>query len=223
MTSSISRQSIVAQLDSVLAQYRRASEPDEPGGYVEIEPDEVRALMTRCVAAVERGAPSGTAYSRAATAVFEVDGAADTWHLQQMVGVVRALREDYVGGYMQTVEELIHAGVFDDFLDMANELLAKGYKDPSAVLGGSVLEEHLRKLASRAGVAISSDDRPMKADRLNADLVKASVYNVLEQKGVTAWLDLRNKAAHGHYDEYDAAHVDLMLQGVRGFVARHPA
>jgi len=124
---------------------------------------------------------------------------------------------------MQTVEELVHAGVFDDFLDMAHELLAKGYKDPAAVLGGSVLEEHLRKLASRAGVAISVGDKPKKSDLLNADLVKASVYNVLEQKGVTAWLDLRNKAAHGHFEDYDSAHVDLMLQGVRGFLTRHPA
>ncbi|HEV7938415.1 MAG TPA: hypothetical protein VGP18_10385 [Solirubrobacteraceae bacterium] len=137
--------------------------------------------------------------------------------------MVRALREDYVGGFMQQVEELIHAGVFDDFLEMANELLAKGYKDPAAVLGGSVLEEHLRKLAIRASAAISSDGKPVKADRLNADLVKASVYNVLEQKAVTSWLDLRNKAAHGHYADYDVGHVDLMLQGVRGFLMRYPA
>jgi len=222
MAGSATPQSIIAQLDSVLAQYGRASEPDERGGYVVIEPEEMRALMTRCVAAIERSAPSGTAYARAASAVFNED-AADSWHLQQLVGVVRALCEDYVGGYMQTVEELVHAGVFDDFLDMAHELLAKGYKDPAAVLGGSVLEEHLRKLASRAGVAISVGDKPKKSDLLNADLVKASVYNVLEQKGVTAWLDLRNKAAHGHFEDYDSAHVDLMLQGVRGFLTRHPA
>jgi hypothetical protein len=86
-----------------------------------------------------------------------------------------------------------------------------------------VLEEHLRKLATNASVAVSSNERSKKADLLNAELVKAGVYNVLEQKAVTAWLDLRNKAAHGHYGEYDDAHVDLMLQGIRGFLARHPA
>ena len=167
MASSVNPPSIIAQRDSVLAQYRRVSEPDEIGGHGEIEPEEMRALMTRRVAAIERSAPAGTAYARAASAVFEED-AADSWYLRQLVGVVRALRKDYVGGYMRTVEDLIHAGVFDDFLDMANELLAKGYKDPAAVLGGSVLEEHLRKLASRAGVAIASGDKPKRTDLLNA-------------------------------------------------------
>jgi hypothetical protein len=126
VSGSVNPQSVIAQLDSVLAQYREASEPDERGGWVEIEPEERRALMTRCIAAIERGAASGTAYARAADAVFDDENAADSWYLQQLVGVVRALREDYVGGYMQTVEELIHARLFDDFLDMAHELLAKG-------------------------------------------------------------------------------------------------
>ena len=40
---------------------------------------------------------------------------------------------------------------------------------------------------------------------------------------VTAWLDLRNKAAHGHYLEYTKEQVELMLQSVRDFTARCPA
>jgi hypothetical protein len=66
---------------------------------------------------------------------------------------------------MQTVAELIHAGVFDDFLEMANELLTEGYQHPAAVIGGSVLEEHLRKLAGRAGLEASPGGKPVKADR----------------------------------------------------------
>lgn len=57
------------------------------------------------------------------------------------------MREDYEAGYMRTVEELIHADLFADFLERTDELVSKGYKDPAAVLAGSVLEEHLRKLA----------------------------------------------------------------------------
>lgn len=212
----VNTQSIVAQLDSILAQYSVVDSEKDPRAR------DIQALTTRCIAAVDRGAPEDSAYTRAVEEVTDTEWA-DSFILEHLIGVVRALREDYVGGYMQRVEELIHAGVFDDFLDMANELLTKGYKDPAAVLGGSVLEEHMRKLASRAGVATSSEGKPSKADRVNADLVKGGVYNVLEQKGVTTWLDLRNKAAHGHYHDYDAAHVDLMLQGVRGFIARHPA
>lgn len=91
------------------------------------------------------------------------------------------------------------------------------------MIAGSVLEEHLRKLAERHGVSVAVAGRPKKADTLNADLAKAAVYNKIEQKNVTAWLGHRNDAAHGHYESYDAAQVALLLQSVREFLARHPA
>ena len=59
-----------------------------------------------------------------------------------------------------------------------------------------------------------------KADTLNADLAKAGVYNKLEQKNVTAWLGLRNDAAHGHFQNYDASQVALLIQSVRDFLGR---
>jgi hypothetical protein len=46
---------------------------------------------------------------------------------------------------------------------------------------------------------------------------------MLDQKNVTAWLDLRNKAAHGCYSEYQNENVRLMIAGVLDFMARHPA
>jgi hypothetical protein len=63
---------------------------------------------------------------------------------------------------------------------------------------------------------------PKKAEVLNADLVKAGAYSVLQQKGVTAWLDLRNKAAHGKYTEYKAENVDLTIQGILQFMTSFP-
>ena len=54
-------------------------------------------------------------------------------------------------------------------------------------------------------------------DPLNVALAKAGVYNVLMQKQVTAWADLRNKAAHAQWDQYDAEQVSQMLVGVRKF------
>ena len=51
-------------------------------------------------------------------------------------------------------------------------------------------------------------------------LPKNSVYNKLDQKNVTAWLDLRNKAAHGKYQEYTKEQVSLMLQSLSDFMVR---
>jgi uncharacterized protein (DUF2164 family) len=127
-------------------------------------------------------------------------------------------------GYTQSVIELVHADIFADFLEMADYLLEQGYKDPAAVVTGSVLEEHLRKLCIKHGVPVAKPDgRPKTADTLNSELTGAGVYSLLDQKNVTAWLDLRNKAAHGKYSEYTKEQVALMLQAVRDFLSRDQA
>ena len=137
--------------------------------------------------------------------------------------MLQALRADYAAGYLRTLEELIHADLFGDFLDMAKHLVGNGYKDAAAVVGGSSLEAHLRQLASKAGVPTEDDDgRPLKTDRLNSSLANGT-YGKGDQKSVTAWLDLRNDAAHGYYERYDDQQVRLMLDGVRDFLRRHPA
>jgi hypothetical protein len=125
---------------------------------------------------------------------------------------------------MQSIEELIHADMFADFLEMSKHLLEQGYKDPAAVLCGSVLEEHLRKLSAKHGIGLlKADGSPKKADTLNSELTAANAYSKLDQKSVTAWLDLRNKAAHGNYTAYTEEQVSLAIQSVQDFISRLPA
>jgi hypothetical protein len=72
------------------------------------------------------------------------------------------------------------------------------------VIAGSVLEGHLRKLAVKHGIAAEkADGAPKKADTLNADLAREAVYTKLVRKSITAWLALRNSAAHGQDGDYD--------------------
>jgi hypothetical protein len=106
---------------------------------------------------------------------------------------------------------------------MAEYLLSEGYKDPGAIVIGSVLEEHLRQLSVKNGILTSTAGKPKKADQLNADLARKGAYSKLDQKSITSWLDLRNKAAHGKYGEYTKEQVDLMLQCIQNFMARVPA
>jgi hypothetical protein len=107
---------------------------------------------------------------------------------------------------------------------MAEYLLSEGYKDASAVIVGSVLEEHLRQLCQANSIDTEllsgGKKRPKKADAMNADLTKSGVYGKLEQKNVTAWLDLRNQAAHGKYSDYNTDQVSMMCQGVLEFASR---
>ena len=111
-------------------------------------------------------------------------------------GILVAAKDEVVGGWAVTARGLVSAEIFGDFMEMAQYLLSERYKDAAAVVAGSALEEHLRQLARKHQVAIEYTDPrgksvPKKAEVLNADLVKAGAHNVLQQKGVTAWLDLR--------------------------------
>jgi hypothetical protein len=121
-------------------------------------------------------------------------------------GILKAVKNEIDGGWAFTVKGLISAEIFSNFLEMAEYLLTEGYKDPAAVMAGSVLEEHLRQLCIKNSIPIESikDGKPIpkKADLINSQLASANIYNKLDQKSITSWLDLRNKAAHGQYSEY---------------------
>lgn len=211
---------IVKQIDQVLQRYeelRRRSQYDDlsdQGSSVTSE------LLSLVVATIERLAPPTSVYLTSTRATMKTMGEYNAVNIPYVVGNLRALRTAYQAGYLATVAELVHAEIFADFLEMAEYLVSEGYKDPAAVLGGSALEEHLRQLSTKHGISVTAGGKPKKADLLNAELASAAVYTKLDQKSVTAWLDLRNKAAHGKFTEYGKHQVELLLQGVRDFMAR---
>jgi hypothetical protein len=141
----------------------------------------------------------------------------------RIAGIVRQLKQDLSDGYLSSARELLHAETFADFLEMADHLLSEGYKDAAAVIAGSSLEVHLRNLAAKHNLAVELNGKAKKADRVNSDLASAGAYSQLDQKNVTAWLDLRNKAAHGHYGEYGREQVSFLLSQIRDFMVRIPA
>ncbi len=174
------------------------------------------------LATIARLSPQKSEYAESAKALIAAYSVTNVYVLAHLAGILTALRAAYIAGYLATVTELIHATVFADFIEMAEHLLSEGYKDPAAVIAGSTLEEHLRGLCVKNGIPVDHAGKAKKADMLNAEL-SAAAYSKLDQKSVTAWLDLRNKAAHGKYGEYTSEQVVLMIQGVRDFMARNPA
>lgn len=110
---------------------------------------------------------------------------------------------------------------------MADHLLDEGYKDAAAVIAGGTLEAHLRQLCVKTGipteVKTASGLQPKKADQMNSDLTRTGTLSKLDQKNATAWLDLRNKAAHGRYTDYTNEQVALFTAGLRDFLTRNPS
>ena len=58
---------------------------------------------------------------------------------------------------------------------------------------------------------------------MNAELVKAGVYNNLTQKRITALAAVRNSAAHGKLDEFTKDDVSAMIRDEQRFVAYNNA
>jgi|SRR5579863_9888879 len=215
---------IINQIDGLIERFNRLKGRAKYDDFSDLPEEEINEAVNLLFAAIERLAPPGSSYAKSAKAHDPIRGGNVGIALAPLVGILKALRTDYRAGNMQSVVELVHADIFADFLEMADHLLQQGYKDAAGVIIGSVLEEHLRKLSIKNGITVAKrDGEPKKAEALNSELASAIVYSKLDQKSVTAWLDLRNKAAHGKYTEYTTEQVALTLQGVRDFTSRNPA
>lgn len=212
----------IKQLDTLLDIHRGMQNKSQHNDLSDLPKTDRQSLVTRAIAASHRITGMNSTYSLEIERIIKKDPHLHL-HTSSVLGVILALREDITGGYMQNLVELVHADIFADFLEMAQHLCENNYKDPSAVLAGSTLESHLKKLAIKNAIPTDVSGRPVKADKLNADLAKANVYTVLDQKNVTAWLDLRNKAAHGNYAEYNIDQVKLLIASIRDFISRIPA
>lgn len=217
----INRQSAILHIDTVLEKHKKAKyafdnlEDKDESTQIEI--------LTLLVSAIDRLAPENSHYYKSSHSVLSNLDINDCRAIPVLLGNLRALRTAYKGEFLQELREFVHADIFSDFLEMAQYLVEEGFKDAAAVLIGGVLEEHLRKLCDKHSIPLEVDGHRKKANTMNSDLSNKGVYNKLDHKNITAWLDLRNKAAHAEYNHYTKEQVQLMHQGLREFISRLPA
>jgi hypothetical protein len=132
--------------------------------------------------------------------------------LKRLRAVFMAAREDFEGGYLNSIRNLVHAELAGDEIDQARELFASGYSAAAAVVAGVILETTLRSLCAKRGISVAS------MERMNADLTKAGEYNALIQKRVTSLAAVRNSAAHGKTAEYTNEDVKNLINEIERFV-----
>lgn len=214
------KETILQQLDQLIADIDRVAKNDTE--------EKVTEITIRAAQAISRLSPTNSFYIKQIDYTIKRYTISNKYILPEVKGILKALRADYDANFLLTITQLIQADLFADFLEMAEHLQNEGYKDPAAVITGSVLEEHLRKLCQKNGLPVEDTKPngniiPKKANQLNQDLAGANVLTTLDQKSVTTWLAIRNSAAHGKYSEYTKEQVSLMIQGVQDFLSRNPA
>lgn len=202
---------LTVQLDAVGAS--RRVEHNEMIGQFEVVDDEL--ILNWCVKA--RNLVSSACgkdsehYASFVEAEKPTDWGTNYGVFKRVKAVFMAAREDFEGGYLGKVRNLVQAEIADSELDQARELLRSGYIAAAAVVAGVVLETTLKTLCERHTIATG------KLEKMNADLVKIGQYNVLVQKRITALAAIRNSAAHGNVNDFELADVKSMISEVERF------
>lgn len=134
--------------------------------------------------------------------------------LKSSIPVVLAAYDDFKNGFLISFKQIVQSEVFDSELEQAKSLLESGYKNPSAVIAGVVLETAIKELCIIHGIELERK----KLTHLNDELAKLGVYNKLQQKQITALADIRNNAAHGDYDQFTVDDVARMINDIERFL-----
>lgn len=135
--------------------------------------------------------------------------------LKRMKAVFLAAKEDFEGGYINSLRNLVQAEVFSNELEQAEELLGRGYATAAAVIAGVVLETALRDLCSINGIEHGS------INKMNDDLAKTGAYNANQKKQITSLSAIRNSAAHGKPEEFTKDQVKGMIDDVQRLLVAH--
>lgn len=213
------------QLNSVLNDFDALQSQAKNEDLSDVQHDKVENLTTlisRAKATTERIVGINSEYYKDVIKSIEAREHYGT-KLRLIIGTVRALKSDLENDYLKTLHDIVQSEIFSDYLEMATYLISEGFKDPSAVIIGSTLEAHLRELCKTNSIDIEITNNKgklvaKKADVMNSDLAKIGIYSSAYQKQITAWLSLRNSAAHGHYGDYTIEEIKLMLEGIRQFI-----
>lgn len=204
---------LIEQADAVAAT-KQTKRSQYSGSYEEVDSD---LLLGWCVKARNLLATACGRESEHFKSFVAAEEIQSFEHNPAMLGRVRsvflAAKEDFEGGYLSSVRNLVQAEVFSTELEQARELLSAGYRLPAAVICGVVLETNLRSLCEARSLSIG------KMDKMNADLAKAGQYNLLVQKRITALAAIRNSAAHGKSTEFDDADVRSMIEEIEKLIS----
>jgi hypothetical protein len=134
------------------------------------------------------------------------------------VAIIEAVQGDLQGGRLRSFRRMVEAEVFADFIGMAEHILDNGYYGAAAALMGGALERGLRDIAQSRDVRLGASG---DLAGLNARLAQAGAYNAVRQKEVQYFIDIRNKAAHGHFDQFSRDDAKKLTEGVRELLATY--
>jgi hypothetical protein len=179
-----------------------------------------------CIALLENIIPAKSAHRGIIAQIKRLEPESK-YLLEKYISSLKAIKENFEQGFLGDLALQIEAEIIADYMGQAEQLLAEGRSGqydhvPAAVLAGAVLEKGLRTLFTKQTPSlplINAMGHPLMMNRLIDELKKAGAFTELKAKQLRAWADIRNKAAHGEFSEFNRRDVETMIGSINNFLA----
>ena len=134
--------------------------------------------------------------------------------VSKMQGLLVSAQQEWDNGLMRKIEYILAGETFDDFLDHAESYHRGNKKVESAVLASAVLEDTVKKIASKNSLSTKGQSLESLIDELS----KAGVITPVKAKRIKAFAGVRNHALHAEFDAFDIKDVGEMIKGIRELI-----
>jgi hypothetical protein len=145
-------------------------------------------------------------------------GGSTMTHLQSAQGLLMGTASAIRNGLLDDLQTKILLDVQSDFIDAARAALENDSKDVAAVLLCVVLEDSVKRLATK-----SNQDQLLGKEFsvVVLGLFKASTITKATKGVLLSHTDLRNSAMHAQWDEVSAESVQSLLGFLPMFIEHH--
>jgi len=211
---------VVARISELIQEGRQLSIGNEYG-QVQGDPHlhKCKGWLAAAVNIVQLIVPSEQSFYR--KSCEKIASAEMGYAVHQSVGEVTTILEnllkDAEAGLIVSVADQARAEVFDDFLDHGKAYLAAGFKNEAGVIAGVVFEDSIRRVCRKIGLV----ERGKTLDSLISALVNKSILTATKAKRARASADVRTKATHAQWDEFDKPDVENTIVFTEEFIASH--
>ena len=151
-------------------------------------------------------------------AQFKISPSLDDDSVDSMHGVLDAIAVAIKKGRLVAIEEMVQVEILSDFVGHADELIAKKYYLPAAVILRAVLEERLRKLCE-SNSCVPARAKPTMED-FKKELRTKDVVSAIDAKDIDWMAGIGNAAAH-NLPSFQSEEVPFLQQRVLAFLDKY--
>jgi hypothetical protein len=131
--------------------------------------------------------------------------------LLKVLGVLESVRTEAEAGLLVKLEYQIFATAFDDFLDHAFGFHKSGKVKEAAILVSVVLEDAIKRIAEKNGIASNGLSLEPLIDKLS----NSQIFTTVKAKRIKSYVGVRNTALHAEWDKLDLKDIGNAIEGVR--------